>query len=351
MSDSLLHYGFDQSPHEQIMFERSGMGLIAHGEFLSVRIHDDTLKCVVFLGLETTDNSGELRFVPAGTAFFLRYDRLTYLVTARHVAEPLQSGQFVLRCMKKDGTIGSMQIETIKWIYHPDENVDVALIPLAMNEKVDWLTIPSDELLDKERRDTFKIGVGDEVQIVGLYRLLHGKKRNLPIVHTGHIAMMPGDELIPVLDSNTGSVKFAKGFLVEAQTFEGLSGSPVFARHTWHSKKKEGVIYASGPAQLLGLWRSAWSAAPDEILSIQRPDARKVPVGMGVVEPIDRIIETLELKEMVEYRERCQQEHDAKYAAVSESALPTKDENPQHKEDFNRLLTSVTTGKPRDDQT
>lgn len=276
-----------------------------------MRLHDDTLKSVVFLGLETTDNAGQPQFVPAGTAFFLRYDRMPYLITARHVAEPLHSTPFVLRCMKKDGTIGRMEIEKIRWIYHPDEDVDVALIPLAMNEKVDWRTIPQEMLLDKKRRDTFKIGVGDEVQIVGLYRLLHGKTRNLPIVHTGHIAMMPGDERIPVRDATTGVIKYARGFLVEAQTFEGLSGSPVFVRHTWHSKKKEGVIYACGPPQLLGLWRSAWSAAPDEVLATQHPDARKVPVGMGVVEPLDGIMEALQLREVVEYRERCQLEKDA----------------------------------------
>jgi hypothetical protein len=342
--DSLLNYG----AHEQIMLERSGMGLIAHGDYVSVRLHDDTLKCVVFLGLETIENSGQSEFQPAGTAFFLKYDRMSYLVTARHVARSLESTPFVLRCMKKDGTIGRMPIDTIRWIYHPNDNVDVALIPLAMNEKVDWRTIPEDLILDEKRRETFSIGVGDEVQIVGLYRLLKGKKRNLPIVHTGHIAMMPGDEPIPVRDTVTGELKYANGFLVEAQTFEGLSGSPVFARHTWHSKKKEGVIYASGPAQLLGLWRSAWSAAPDEVLSTQRPDARKVPVGMGIVEPIDGIIETLELREMVEYREKCQREKDAENAATSESALPTKDENPQHKEDFNSLLDAAVKGPKRD---
>ena len=327
------------------------LGEIVCRERIPLRINDDILKCVVFLGYETTDEAGEVRFEPVGTGFFLHFDGFSHLVTARHVAEPIQSGPFILRAASKSGDVGRSEITRIGWFYHPDKNVDVAAIPAGLKEPADWFKIPDDIVLTEQRLEEYRMGIGDEVQIVGLYRLLHGKERHLPIIHNWHIAMMPGDELIPVRDTVSNKLTYAKGYLVEAQTFEGLSGSPVFARNTWTIRLTDGPGFLIGPIRLLGLWRSAWDAPPDEILATQRPDARKVPVGVGIVEPAARIIETLELQDMQNFRDQHRAEVDEANAASSESAPPTKDEYLQHKEDFNRLLTSVATGKPRDDQT
>src|SRR5258708_16164609 len=66
---------------------------------------------------------------------------------------------------------------------------------------------------------------------VGLWRLLEGKERNLPVVHTGNIARLPGEEKIPVRAPNkVGGREMVDGYLIEAQTLKGLSGSPVFVR-------------------------------------------------------------------------------------------------------------------------
>jgi hypothetical protein len=44
------------------------------------------------------------------------------------------------------------------------------------------------------------LGVGDFTYTIGLFRLMSGERRNLPIVHFGTVAMVPGDEKIPVRD-------------------------------------------------------------------------------------------------------------------------------------------------------
>src|SRR5438105_490758 len=45
--------------------------------------------------------------------------------------------------------------------------------------------------------------------------------------------------------------------------------------------------------RLLGLWQSSWDAPPDEVMAIQSGQGVRVPVGMGVVVPAQKIEETL----------------------------------------------------------
>lgn len=77
------------------------------------------------------------------------------------------------------------------------------------------------------------IGVGNFTYTIGLFRLLSGEKRNLPVCHFGTIAMLPGDERIPVTDWTDPDGRrriLVEGYLVKSQSLNGLSGSPVFVR-------------------------------------------------------------------------------------------------------------------------
>jgi hypothetical protein len=76
-------------------------------------------------------------------------------------------------------------------------------------------------------------GAGSFTYTVGLFRLMSGEKRNLPVCHFGTIAVLPGDEKIPVKDWRDPEKKrliFVEGYLVETHSLSGLSGSPVFVR-------------------------------------------------------------------------------------------------------------------------
>lgn len=48
---------------------------------------------------------------------------------------------------------------------------------------------------------------------------------------------------------------------------------------------------------MLGVWQGAWEAPPDEVLAAQAGEDVKVPVGIGIVVPFQRIIETLDMPE------------------------------------------------------
>ena len=164
--------------------------------------------------------------------------------------------------------------------------------------------------------------------------------------------MMPEDEPIPVRD-HFGKTIHVRGYLVEAQTLEGLSGAPVFVDQTWRVQVAEGqVAKLDTNLSLLGVWLGAWNAPPDEIKGLSM-DKRKslVPVGMGIVVPAPRIIELLEEPKLVKRRQYFKDKEDGKRAASLQSATPTKADNPLHKEDFNSLLVSAATAKQSDDQT
>lgn len=266
-----------------------------------MRLNVDLRNAVVFVGDMTSDEKGEEIFKPVGTAFFLLYKELVYLVTARHVAESLHP-PFTLRASNNKGEPLFGDVIRAHWTFHTDENVDLA-IGVGVLPK-DAVAVGGKLLLSQEITVERGIGIGDEVNIVGLYRLAYGKKRNLPIVHTGAIAMVPEDEKIPQIDRITGKRRLVECYLVEAQTLEGLSGSPVFVRQANIANiGGKNVLLTSASGFLLGVWSGAWDAPPGSVLNAEHPDARRVPVGMGLTVPSYKLIELLESLVVVKHRE------------------------------------------------
>jgi hypothetical protein len=187
------------------------------------------------------------------------------------------------------------------WQYHPDTTVDIAATMIGLNARhFDHLTLP----LEKRTKPD-DVGCGQRVHIIGLFRLHRGQKRNVPIVHTGHIAALPDpSEKIAVMDRATGEPVGAESYLVEAQTLEGLSGSPVFVQGyvawrgqaTYEDTVLHTPIAAFGEVKLLGVYQAAWDGQRGTILEADRDFKGKlrVPVGMGIVVPIEKVIELIE---------------------------------------------------------
>ena len=116
-----------------------------------------------------------------------------------------------------------------------------------------------------------------------------GERRNLPVVHFGSIALLPGDERIPVRDWERpweNCTRKIEGYLVESHSIQGLSGSPVFARaHVEFSElpttdgDKVDVLLPSKNLGLLGVWQRAWDAPPDEVHAKFVGQNIRVPIG------------------------------------------------------------------------
>lgn len=149
-----------------------------------------------------------------------------HAVTAKHVAEEVNGKNFLIGINFKDGKAGWFG-SNLKWWYHPtqQESVDVAVTIFTPSGRADIEYIPETIFADKERIARYSIGVGDEINVIGLFTRFFGSTRHIPIVRTGNIAMMPSDKL-PARNGET------EVYLVEGRSIGGLSGSPVFVRHT-----------------------------------------------------------------------------------------------------------------------
>jgi hypothetical protein len=151
-----------------------------------------------------------------------------------------------------------------------------------------------DLFLTPENLRKYRIGVGDEVFIAGLFSPAGDEnKNNIPIVRHGNVAMMP-DEPIQT------SYGYADVYLVEARSIGGLSGSPVFVRETVSIPAEIGgeqiLAGATARQQLLGLMRGHWDIKESEInnATFTMPDqGRGVNMGIGIVVPAMKILETI----------------------------------------------------------
>jgi hypothetical protein len=336
----------------------------AYGGSVRVRIGETAQKSVVFFGVPSPDGiqyggTGFLAAVSEGEFDF------GYLVTCRHVARGLEGYSdtgFYLRLNIKGGGSHPEKVEDIKWTYHPDPSVDLAAAHFQLNTNCFDHTFFKFEASYADHRKPGAAVTGDVINLVGLFRLHAGSHRNVPIVHTGHIAMLPNPaEKVPIRDRITKQLVLSEMYLIEAQTLDGLSGSPVFIHDmvglaAFPPVNKDGVLVkAYGDVLFLGIYCGSWDGEPGAILAKDRNlvDHRiRVPVGMGLVAPAHQLLELLGDEELKLQRKNSAARIIEKRAATTDAAFPDpapKDENPQHREDFTSLLGKAARTLPQDD--
>jgi hypothetical protein len=334
-----------------------------------VRISDDIRKAVVFLGVQD-DTPGKNGIKCIGTGFLLGYDDCRYLVTAKHVIMPLADAPYIVRINKTDGLSDNINVDEgeLGWFSHPDRNVDLAIAPFQFDLKgasfdVKYIGAPMPEWIQEQ--NTFQCG--DFCYTVGLFQFMAGKNRNVPVVHSGNLALLPSDEKIPVRDweKSGKGIRYVEGYLVQSESIQGLSGAPVFGRHIIEFNFERAItpdrdvvaLLMNQDLGLLGVWQGAWDAPPDEVRAISVGSEVRVPVGMGIVIPASKLAEILEMDTMKKQREKVKKEQDQASAASLDSiSLPLRsasllanDENPNAREDFMRLANAAARKQPQDD--
>jgi len=286
-----------------------------------MRIPDNIRRCVVFLGY----SDGKGGFTAAGTGFFVRHKKHGYLITAQHIARAIGDDPFAIRVNKHDGNSDNILIDPLedkfRWFTTTDDpNVDLAIAPFDYDLSrmgCNNLFFPTEHFAVKAKREEWNIGVGDVCYAIGLFRLFAGTARNLPVVHTGNIALMPEDELIPVQDwlanKGSGKMRHVAAYLLEMQNLKGLSGSPVFVRASVDFEGSPAFIgrMLNRDLLMIGLWQSSWDAPPGEVMAIEHGESVRIPAGMGVVVPADKILALLDIEELEDLRQRADaaQEH------------------------------------------
>jgi len=286
------------------------------GSGVFVRLSDDVKKCVVYLGTPDVRKGDARDMKPRGTGFLVRHGEppATYIVTATHVAKHLKDRTFGVRMNRvDDGQADIDRLDYGEWFDHPDSLVDVSVMPYEIPEWAD--AAPFQKWFATEfKKKTKDFGSGDMAYIVGVYKFLYGKKRNMPAVHVGHIASMADGEEIMTRDWRVSKPEDADpvpiyGHLVQAPTMPGASGSPVFVRRSLYAPMLEfdqaGIkqtlnAWKYGSVWLLGLWHGVWGDASKLVMT----PSGEVDVGMnmGIVIPADKILETLNRTELVEMR-------------------------------------------------
>ena len=308
----------------------------------AMRIPDAIRKNVAFLGRKITKGGSEESLWFGGTGFFINVPAATrdrwyvYLVTAKHVAEQLSLGDWLVRINMVNGKFEDIHLNKChKWYFHPDDKTtDVAITQVQIPEFADIAALPESTFLCNEEFSSTGVGAGDDLYMVGLFNKMRGTSRNQPIVRMGNIAMIPdAGELVPGVnigykegEGKIPNVVETEAYLIEARSLGGLSGSPVFVRPavSWPdsmhvrggSPEKVDFLLATNSFYLLGLVNSHWEIDPKErnepySRSFASDKSESVNMGIAVVIPVKKIRETLYHPELVAQRART----DATYTA------------------------------------
>ncbi len=266
-------------------------------------VPSEVRKSVVFLSFISKDNERV-----AGTAFFVNRPLegtemvSVYLVTARHVLAEVErnsdDGHIYIRLNSVGGGTTSVRSAISKWRFHPsDSSVDIAVLSWAPDPKLyDYLNVATDMAISDEIIQQYEIDAGDEVFIAGLFSNHYGVSKNLPILRVGNIALMPEEK---VATATLGSID---AYLIEARSIGGLSGSPVFA-YLGHTRFLKGDPSLETPQKLfvwLGVMHGHWDvdeSAIDSSTVDVGGHYKSVNMGIGIVVPAEKVVETIELHE------------------------------------------------------
>jgi hypothetical protein len=274
-------------------------------------VPDFVRQCVLFLGTMDPETS---RFIPKATAFIVSIHEpgigFRYIVTAKHNVENFTKfgWPMYIRSNLWNGGVREDNWSAARWYFHPDQaSTDVAVATITFDPEEAYRTIVlRTETPDKgmvattDVMEANNLGLGDEVFIVGLFKSHHGQKRNVPIVRIGNLAMISGE---PVSTTYCGDTE---AHLVEARSIDGLSGSPVFI----HSP----LLHPQGATQfrLLGLMHGHFDIKnlnEDIVVEHLGDVTRGINTGIGVVIPVEKILETIDQPELAELRKKQADDH------------------------------------------
>lgn len=189
---------------------------------------NDIKKTVVFLG--DINKEGNPRFYATGA--LVKVQNIYHLITAKHVVIDMETGDFkddkmLVFFNSKDGGIMRRPIENAKrdfdasWIFHTNPEVDVAIIPFAIDtHKDDVLVIPDNLFLLSN--NIFELY---DIFFLSYQPGIEPKRKISPIFRSGIISIINDD----------------KSFYIDASAFPGNSGSPVFVKPSPITFNEKGV--------------------------------------------------------------------------------------------------------------
>jgi len=291
-----------------------------------------------------------------------------FAVSNKHVVHKI--GASVIRANARYHTgFEIFETEPTDWIEHPAGH-DIAILPISYSHVlpvVNLVTLLPEMFATVENITAERIGIGDDVYMIGRFINHEGTPRNTPSVRFGNISMLPFEPIY--IDAET---KPQLSFAIELRSMCGYSGSPVFVEVGGLQRRSGGTSMGPPSQLLLGVhWGhiiEPWtvqkiivSAKPSGL----RHDEREIEqvsanTGMNGVVPawflremfdLPVVKEVLQRDEEIELKRRNEQTPGAKLdgASSEKTAPPANDANPNHREDFMRLVGAAARKPAQED--
>jgi hypothetical protein len=255
---------------------------------------------VGFLCVDVETDDGPTK-APIGTCFFVcvfddekRETGTSYLVTAKHVwSAYFASGAKSYVRLNTDPPITAVYTElTQDWRFHPDETVDMAVLPMrgVTGNRGMHNTMDIGDIVDTARYSSQQLkrswppGVGETVVYIGMMAEYPGRVRNRPIARFGHVSLVTDERI-------EGPFGPSEYYLTELQSYPGHSGGPV-----WVVYGEELILLGVMVAGIPGLQRVIGVPGSSEVLE------QYYNLGITLITPIERLPEILLTPEMVQER-------------------------------------------------
>ena len=280
---------------------------IAIGERPDMLIDEEFRKCVTFLFVDKPDpESGNIKRVPAATAFLVgieisSIETVIYAVTARHIIDSSRTFPLFIRFNTRDGGFKDVQTDPKSWVCHPSTDVAANRVELS-TDTIDLKPLPFSILADDEYVNHNGVGAGDDVFFVGLFSQHPGQNQILPIIRFGNVSLMPREKIEVKMDLQ-GTTAQIDAYLMEARSWGGQSGSPVFIYYP--PDRTPGITDTGGAEpKLLGLVHGHYDISQPVAFSGDIFGSGKVPVnaGIAIVVPSQKIIDLLMGDELADER-------------------------------------------------
>ncbi len=253
--------------------------------------------------------------VANGTGFFVgvinpenKNIGTSYFVTAKHVLQTSDRKNwlpgFFLRLNKKDGTTEYIPIPIItegeqKTVYtHTEPNVDLAIIPIYVNQEIfNYKFLPDSMLTTQNDFKDLKIREGTEIFFTGLFTPYPGYEKNYPIVRFGRVALITEEQI------ELGKGVKTNVYLVDTGSFGGNSGSPVFFQLGSDRGEPNTIILGPPVIKLAGVMYGTYKdLQPLEVIKTAETSFAPSSMGIAIVTPAYKLHQVLFGEELTKKR-------------------------------------------------
>ena len=284
------------------------LSIIAGEIAIASPIPPEVKSVVVFIFIE---KDGKL--IPNGTGFFVGVKNPSesttfsvYLITAKHVLFKPDTTEFLdkvyVRINKREGgsEVGPIPVrvdgENKTVFFHNDPTVDVVAMPFLPDQtRFDFKFLPDEIITTEDDYKKLNIREGSDVFFTGLFTPYLGSEKNYPIVRFGRVALVTDEKI-------EWQGKPMSLYLIEAGSYGGNSGSPVF--FYLGSDRTPGILTVGNPVlKLAGVMQGTFRDAQEiKVVETKITPISVSNMGIAAIVPAYKVHELLYSDEMKQRR-------------------------------------------------